>query len=135
MDRIRVPAAICAAMVGLIAACSAARSTANPPYTLIVTVRAGGDCHNMSDTFQVQGMTTSAQSAPTPLGSAGSKTRVRSQPPGLVPCEFTFPVSGLPAANSYFVVDQTLGEGWGPWSLTTLQKDDWKVTVTITDLN
>jgi hypothetical protein len=69
------------------------------------------------------------------LGVATTRKRTQSNPPGLIPCQFEFTVGDLPATEEYFVVDRTLDRGWGPWSIATLQKRDWRVTVAITDLN
>ena len=104
-----------------------------PPYTLLVTVQAGGDCREIGNRWEVLGG--SSGDKPKLLGEAGMRTRTESDPPGLIPCQFEFSVEGLPATDRYFVVDKTINRGWGPWSLAALRSRNWRVTVAITDLD
>lgn len=103
----------------------------SPPYSMTVTVQAGGDCREMGDRWEVRG----GKRGERLLGVNGTPTRTQSDPPGLIPCQFDFTVDDLPQVDRYFVVNKTISRGWGPWSVDALQSRNWHVTVAITDLD
>ena len=103
------------------------------PGSLQVTVRAGGDCRQFTDRFEIRGREPGHRGTVL-LGLAGKPTLLPSDPPGLIPCQFRFEVPRLPPVPKYIVVDRTRDLGWGPWTLEELDLKHWQVTVAITDL-
>jgi hypothetical protein len=101
---------------------------------MTVTVQAGGDCREFSNQWEIRGAGEHAKKT-TLLATGTNFKHTQSNPPGLIPCQFDFQGNDLPAEDLYFVVDKTIDRGWGPWTLDSMQRRGWHVTVAITDLN
>lgn len=102
------------------------------PQTLHVTVNAGGDCSVAEHEFGVQALDPDGRGT---RAVGGPMSEVTMLEPGIIPCRFTFTIPGVSGGRVYYLVDHTEGVGWGPWTRFALVNLDFKIEVSVTDLD
>jgi hypothetical protein len=111
---------------------SPAPSSKPGTVTLTVDVNTGGSCVGLNDSFELLGGARHFNNVP--VLSRSTTPQVLSEG-GIVPCTFRFYFPDVPKSSVYFIHDVTTNTGWGPWNADGLQRANFHVSVSITDMH